>query len=415
VALNLIRYTRQKIRYASKELQKLRTSDFATDDPIVALELIDADVFQKDLLRLASLKEEDALDVKVEYCLRANRNVARYERLLGFLIRSSNVRNPFAIFDPLLRLARSLLDHEAKLVLSSEWQFSPFTYPASFRELPNHVFIGLPATEASNSLILPLAGHELGHSVWRHKDKGIGPRCGAVIESMVRSKLQNRWSEFAAATGLGAHTLSLLGRIRLCEEFAKRQTEEVFCDILGVALFGMSYLHAFEYLVAPNIRQRRAPDYPALDQRVDYMSTAAQHFGASVPAEYGNTFKEDTGRRVEAERISQEIADDVVRDLASELIWEVDERCREAKNPLPSDSGRDKSLEEFRSLVPSADAMCIGDIVNAGWSLYFDEVFWESQAMNEDSRLDVLNDLVFKTLEVMEYETRQKEGDDTEN
>jgi hypothetical protein len=36
-----------------------------------------------------------------------------------------------------------------------------------FKDLPDLMFIGLPACEADNALIVPLTGHELGHSLWR--------------------------------------------------------------------------------------------------------------------------------------------------------------------------------------------------------------------------------------------------------
>jgi len=54
---------------------------------------------------------------------------------------------------------------QTKLIVSSEWEFSPFVY-RSITGFPGFVLIGLPATESSNPLVIPLAGHELGHSVW---------------------------------------------------------------------------------------------------------------------------------------------------------------------------------------------------------------------------------------------------------
>jgi hypothetical protein len=43
---------------------------------------------------------------------------------VGFFLRSTNVRNAFEAWGPLLRLARRLLRLNSKLVISSEWEFS---------------------------------------------------------------------------------------------------------------------------------------------------------------------------------------------------------------------------------------------------------------------------------------------------
>jgi hypothetical protein len=93
----------------------------------------------------------------------------RLKRFLGLLLRSSNLRNAFEIYFPIKILSTELLEHNTCVVLSSEWEFSPFIYPVALDELPEFVFIGIPASECHNPLILPLAGHELGHVVWRRK------------------------------------------------------------------------------------------------------------------------------------------------------------------------------------------------------------------------------------------------------
>ena len=36
----------------------------------------------------------------------------------------------------------------------------------SVNNLPGFVFIGLPAPESANPFLIPLGGHELGHSAW---------------------------------------------------------------------------------------------------------------------------------------------------------------------------------------------------------------------------------------------------------
>ena len=65
----------------------------------------------------------------------------------------------------------SPLRRTTRLILSSEWTYQPQVYPEK-DFLPSYVLIGLPAPESSNPLLLPLAGHELGHSLWRANNVG---------------------------------------------------------------------------------------------------------------------------------------------------------------------------------------------------------------------------------------------------
>lgn len=85
--------------------------------------------------------------------------------LLGFLYRSRSSANAFELYGPLLRLVRRLVDGRSRLILASEWQFSPFTY-LGVPGLTDVVWVGLPASESSNALLTPLAGHEFGHHLW---------------------------------------------------------------------------------------------------------------------------------------------------------------------------------------------------------------------------------------------------------
>ena len=99
-------------------------------------------------------------------CTRILEQIFRFLPVIGFILRSTNVRNAFEVHGPLLRMSKKLLGPETKLLVSSEWDYSPYTYrPIPFLE--HFVFIGLPSTESSNPLVIPLAGHELGHSIWQ--------------------------------------------------------------------------------------------------------------------------------------------------------------------------------------------------------------------------------------------------------
>ncbi len=160
---------KRKIEQLRSEINRLRTSDFHHPGIKTSLDLIE-DVFNRNFKLVDRLDADVAPSARQWVCGRVNRDIARFHRVLGMILRSTNPRNSFEIFDPLLRIAKDLLGEDTMLILSSEWEFSPFADPSVITELQNYVFVGLPVSEAGNSLILPLAGHELGHSVWRKKE-----------------------------------------------------------------------------------------------------------------------------------------------------------------------------------------------------------------------------------------------------
>ena len=168
-------YARKRLRAFLEEVDNLAEDEFpyrASKDLLDEL----SKLFRLKLTRLESLGPKSDPDTVKHACGLALGALFDYLPLLGFVRRSTNVRNAFEVFGPLLRLARDVLepsvpkpDRKARLVLSSEWDYSPFIYP-DVPELPGFVLIGLPAPESSNPLLVPLAGHELGHSLWSKLD-----------------------------------------------------------------------------------------------------------------------------------------------------------------------------------------------------------------------------------------------------
>src|SRR5439155_22334513 len=129
-------------------------------------------LFERKLQRLEAFAPGSDLSIISQECRVTLLALYQYLPLLGFILRSTNVRNAFEAFGPFLRLAGDVLEpgiersqRKTKLLLSSEWDYSPFTYP-TIPDLPKFLFIGLPAPESANPLLIPLAGHELGHAVW---------------------------------------------------------------------------------------------------------------------------------------------------------------------------------------------------------------------------------------------------------
>lgn len=168
--MTVLRYALQRIKNCLAELDVIAQSEFPYSDSRDAINLLKT-LFEDRLNQLQMFDERSDPNVVRQSCKLSLDIIVKYLPLLGFILRSTNVRNGFEVCRPLLRLSKKILEANATsrvsthLILSSEWSYSPFTYfkvPA----LPGFVLIGFPSTESANPLIVPLAGHEIGHSLW---------------------------------------------------------------------------------------------------------------------------------------------------------------------------------------------------------------------------------------------------------
>src|SRR3546814_13427221 len=85
--------------------------------------------------------------------------------------------NAFEMHFPLKRLVETAVSPDARLIMSSEWKFAPFTYPMTLDWLPGFALVGGPAPESDNVLIVPLA---------RSEERRVGKECVSTCRS--------RWS-----------------------------------------------------------------------------------------------------------------------------------------------------------------------------------------------------------------------------
>ncbi len=153
---------REQVDAVLREIRQLEGSEFAYPNSKQAL--TETKLFfetHRDLL--AAVSENTDTDALELVCRNAFDDLKESIDLLGFLLRSTNVRNSFEMYGPMLRLSRKVLGEDTRLIISSEWYFSPFNY-IGYKYLPGYVLIGLPATESSSPFLSPLAGHELGHT-----------------------------------------------------------------------------------------------------------------------------------------------------------------------------------------------------------------------------------------------------------
>lgn len=409
-----VEFVRQKLKSVLKQIKQLRSSDFPYSESDTVLGLL-TDLYQRDLDRLDLLDSSTSLDVRQRVCSHANVSIARFYPFLGFILRSTNVRNAFEIYDPLLKVCRTVYGTTAKLIISSEWNFSPFTYPAVTSDLPDLMLIGSPSTEAGNSLLVPLAGHELGHSVWQKPTPGQKSAFPALISQLqteITSAFEANWAEFQKVFNVPNHAKSaLLTDLFLIQiwnqsyRLGLRQCEELFCDVLGLKIFGEGFAYSFMYLLSPSFGER-ASNYPSLATRVKAMELGAAVFAIDLPTDMKDLFKEPTKYMSDHESFILRMTDRASDAMIPAIISAVNKHVTDSKLDLPSNDERDRILLHFSALCPPSDIKTMADVINAGWKLRLDWKPWDGFDFPEDVKHDILNDLVFKTMEVLEFETK---------
>jgi hypothetical protein len=405
-----------KLRSTIRLTEELSVGDFPHKHAKEALLHIGR-IFRTGLQQLESLNP--ATDAAVVRALAAaqSKKIFQLFPLLGFLLRSTDVRNSFEIHGPFLRIVRQLLGPGSKLVISSEWDFSPFTFlPPTEYGLTDTVLIGGPASESSNVLVIPLAGHELGHNVWakQKRREQLGPELWEEIRSYIAS---TRWSEFQSHFPLitkPAELSDLLGTNTWAPawNWAIRQCEEIFCDFIGLSLFRESFLHATSYLLAPGLPTRRNHDYPASQQRANYHVQAAAQWGIAVPDDYMNRFDNEQFPTQQPLKMLLELADFGTSRLAEKLMVEAETVVRNSGVTHASHAEIEKIGRCFAQCVPTQNAPNLPAIINAAWSYYLSgmnewKAMYPELAGSPQRLLELLSDLVLKQSEVFEIEQRQ--------
>jgi hypothetical protein len=125
--LNAIEYAQCRYDAVLREVDRLKQSDFPYEDSREALVEIEK-LFQRQRTALGKLSAATSRAIANNACSQSLYNLFVYTPFLGFILRSTNVRNAFEAYSPVLRLARQLLGTNTKLLLSSEWDYSPFIF-----------------------------------------------------------------------------------------------------------------------------------------------------------------------------------------------------------------------------------------------------------------------------------------------
>jgi len=401
--------TIRKIKSVLEKIRGLNAGGFAQQDSSDALAEIEK-LFQKHLTVLTGFDAGTDKSVVTNHCNIVLVDLFTYIPILGFLHRSRNASNAFELYGPLRRLAQSMIDQNTKLVMASEWNFSPYTL-LQMPDLPSYVLIGMPASEAANALLAPLAGHEFGHSIWQLED--LESRYKPELIKAIIFGIRKRWVEYKSyfPSVTDENQLGNAGWTWIdARRWAVRQCEEVYCDLQGLRVFGEGYLNAFAYLLAPGLTGSRVPYYPTVKQRVSYLEQAAKHYSVLVPDHYDDLFESDPIRAKRVDGFLQEIADDAVASITEQLVRDVDDYASRRKVVLPEAAEIARISERFRLLVPPDHPTSLPAIINAGWHTSNDSTIWQRYATVANKREQVLNELLLKSAQVLEVHERLASG-----
>jgi len=408
----LIESTLRKLEGALDRAEGFLSSRPAQEDSRAAAEqLIHLLMTQRDeIAALAPLVEVGDREVIATRCDVALAKLVRWTPLLGLIHRSKSSANPFEMYGPLLALARQVIAPHIRLVVSSEWDFSPFTMPHG-TALDGFVFVGMPAIVPDKSLVMPLAGHEFGHSIWlvRNAEDALQP----IVFQAVWDRLRARVADVIAALSpygirdeAGLQTLEGLRAWRRAYLWALQQAQELFCDLCGLRLFGAAYAHAFAYLLAPGLVDHRIPSYPHPRSRADVLVQAAARWDVPMPGYFLDAFTTKGPIESSPGALLGEIADSAALDLVDKLIGEVEAHALERGVALPRAAAIDGVRADFALVVPSDRAATLPEILCAGWQVRTDAGIWASLPHIRAEGHRVLDDLILKSAQMIEYHQR---------
>ncbi len=393
-----------KLKKLEQQLNIARLSDFSYPDAGQAL-----DILQGRLQKRRELIEESegfSSGTRNAVLRDVNHLISRLTTVAGIITRSASVRNAFELYAPFLEICKLLVGDNAHLILSSEWQYVPFTYPQSLAELPEFIVIGLPATESDNVLIFPSAGHELGHSIWsKHKlPEMFKPKIeGHVNDALMRNRPELE-AVFPDAKGADLDQDMFVQYIKSeIISSVETQTEECFADFVGLLLFGEGYLCAFEYLIAPQMEGARSKKYPDTKERAEMLEKFAQAKLDVNRGDYAKAFSADTPFRFPHDKFICKVADEVVRELHEDLFVSANTIVTEAGVDLPTTEKTAAVFGTFSKGVPYDGAAAVGDFINAGWRVFYEG---EQKIHTQQGRslVDYISDLILKSAENHEIE-----------
>lgn len=393
---------RRRVRAFVDQVAELEAADFPHKDAREALSFIRAELDYYLNHMLTTLPPNLSDQIVDGVCAEVSMTVSKYTAILGFILRSTNVRNAFEVQYPLKRLVAQVISPETKLIMSSEWDFVPFTYPMTLDLLPDFVLVGAPATESANVLLFPLAGHEIGHSTWKKHD------INGQLQTLVTRAIARAIEDDAVARDRALQRIAQRSQGGLPDlqngalATALKQLEEIFCDLFGLYVFGPAYAYAFEYFLAPG-GGARSPFYPNSSDRVAFMMQAAKAWAIDCDAGLFDRWKPSSPRAgIDMDVLS--FADRATTEVFPELMKLTFQLLQDAGVAQPRAEAVVRVEAAFNRRVPDDGDATFPEIVTAGWRYLRER---GGLAGDEDqANYHMLGELMLKSIEVAEFRAR---------
>lgn len=423
----LIKYTRDRLISFLKEITSIKECEFPyrhSDDALVTIE----NYFLEELIEPFKILDNSSDHETIKtHCFSIINNIFTFLPILGFILRSTDIRNSFELFGPLLRLTRKLMGHhladdpesklEIKLVLSSDWEYSPYVYSNLPEFFSHFVLIGLPSPESSNPLLIPLAGHELGHLIWiRNKlSDNFNKYLQDVLFCIIHHKYdfcKKYFPYLPPDKPLNFNENNDIYEIMaLAFDLTISQAEESFCDYVGLKIFHKSYLCAFAYLLSPKLFDVRSVRYPSMLKRVRNLIRASDKFNIPVPPGYVDLFDDAIHLDLNPSGIFLlDLADEALNAVVDKLILLAESIVIESGVLNTNDDEIFRIYNRFKQIVPAEDCRSFQDIISAAWRAYEDEEIWKDRPKVRKNKNTILKDLVLKNIEVFEIENLKLEA-----
>ena len=388
-------------------IRNLRECEFPYDHSRQALKQVE-NIFEDIITYLCDAETSEDPDIWKIACSESLNSLFNYLPLLGFILRSTNVRNAFELHGPLLRLSRSLLGPDTKLLISSEWDYSPMTY-SDIPGMADFVLLGFPSTESSNPLLVPLSGHELGHGIW-NKDN-LSHLYQDKVTDLIRIEIiENQWDTFKDLYEIAESPdefwaqLFALSYIAPSTAWAMKQAEESFCDLVGLNIFGTAFLHSFTYLLFPGDGSRQF-EYPTTKTRFENLIETATSLGISLP-DYNDSIFQDELFLFEASEAFQfqlKMADFALENIIGELADNAKAKVNSVGIAVPDETKISAIRKAIDQTVPGKDSLNLGNLLNAAWSAYVDGTLWiEHKHLPLQTKDGNLKQVILKSIEVLE-------------
>jgi hypothetical protein len=276
--------------------------------------------------------------------------------------------------------------------------------------------LGLPASESDNPLVLPLAGHEIGHPLWRLA--GLGVKFSAKVDTWfdnllcdtdLLKRVKNVF-QYRGPIETIREDLFISSEFAKSHDWANRQIEEVFCDFVGCRIFGRAFMRAFAYIAAAEDSGPRVPPwgfcYPKMLERAQIQIRAANAFGYPYDPDFVDQFRLPIDQPNQSEHIKMlsEQADLCRTAMIDDLVAEVFQLIASDINPLPGDAAINGICARFRQTTPAEHCSDLREVLEATWIAALDPNFWNSAACQPERRLPLLRNLALKSMEIMEFE-----------